>query len=74
MQSKPYSSIEKVDILSGLGSELIIISFNDSIFTFSGNLYTKEHIYSVLKILANKQLPLSEKSKVFLKSYETTAT
>ncbi len=41
LQSKDYSSIEEVDYYSGLGTELIIFEFKDSIFNFSANLYKK---------------------------------
>lgn len=73
-QSKPYSKIEKVDIMSSIGTELIIFSFTDTVFTFSGNLYTKEHIYNALKLLDDKKVPMSKKSEVFLRDYKPTKT
>ena len=63
---KKYSDIAMVDILILAGTKNLIFKFFNSIFTFSGNLYSEDNLRSALGFLQKKNCPLSPRAKEFL--------
>ncbi len=63
---KRYSDIELVDIWIGPHTKNLHFKFNDSIFTFRGNLYDEKNLKSVLDFLKKKNCPLSPEAREFL--------
>lgn len=66
---KMYAQIEEVNCsissskISLLRMNIVRISFNDTIFTFSGNLRSLDGLKEVLRFLDSKGCPLSERAK-----------
>lgn len=73
-QEKQYSDIKEVGVftnsfkLFGVKTSNILLSFNNSIFTFSGNLNDNEKLRELLGLFEKKGCKLSPEARVFLDS------
>ncbi len=63
---KKYSDIESVDIWIGPRTKNLHLKFNDSMFTFIGNVYDEKNLKSVLDFLKKKNCQLTPEAKELL--------
>lgn len=63
---KRYSDIESIDIWISPRTKNLHFKFNNSIFTFIGNLYDEKNLKSVLDFLKKKNCPLTSEAREFL--------
>ena len=62
LNSRPYSSISRIDYRRAIFTENIILEFNDSKLTFIGNTANREVAELILEFVKLKHCPLSDRS------------
>lgn len=65
-RSKPYSKISRVDYRKAIGTENIVLEFNDSIATFIGNAGTQANAQAAIRLLHAKGCLLSDRASELL--------
>lgn len=71
-QHKKYADIQEVDVyinkikLAGISTTLIILSFKDSIFTFSGNVNSLEKLKELVLFFKEQHCPISKNAQNLL--------